>query len=402
MFWVGLSCLTFFVNSIVWDGNVFNWAPVWCDISSRVVLATNVAIPACALCIQRRLYHIVSDPSVTVTKAEKRRAVMVDSLIGLGLPIVAVILAYIVQTRRFDIFEEIGCYPATLNTALSLVLISSLPIILGCITAVYCSLNIWHFWRKRQTMKALLQASTGSINLSRYIRLMILCGIDIVCTIPLGAWGLYNQMTLDVVVPWPGWKAVHANGSLVGQIPSALWRSDQNSITALELTRWSSVMCAIIFFIFFGFADEAKRNYSSALRSVAKRVGYTSFQPDLSASWAYTRGSKTFGRRPMSEASLENVILPVFEKEPQTPTSGKINPFGSPYGSTITVSTTYESDTKRPRSTTSSSEDAESIITPFTPTSATSLVPPPRVHNSDSRRVRPPVFTSPLGGTGGY
>jgi hypothetical protein len=136
-------------------------------------------------------------------------------------------------------------------------------------------------------MKALLQASTGSINLSRYIRLMILCGIDVVCTVPLATWGLYNQMTLDVVVPWPGFKAVHSSPSLVNQIPSVLWRSDHNSVIGLELTRWSSVMCAIIFFIFFGFADEARRNYSSALRSVAKRVGYTSFQPDFSASWVY-------------------------------------------------------------------------------------------------------------------
>lgn len=130
-------------------------------------------------------------------------------------------------------------------------------------------------------MKALLQASAGSLNFSRYIRLMSLSGIDILCTIPLSVWGLYSQMTLDVLVPWPGFKAVHSTPSLVNQIPAALWRSDQNSITALELTRWSSVMCAIIFFMFFGFADEAKRNYSSALRSVAKRVGYTTFTPDF-------------------------------------------------------------------------------------------------------------------------
>jgi len=160
-------------------------------------------------------------------------------------------------------------------------------------------------------------------------------------------------------------------------------------------------MCAIIFFIFFGFADEARRNYSSALRSVAKRVGYTSFQPDLSASWGNTRGSKTFGRRPMSEASLDDVILPVFDKELKTPTSGKMDPFGSPYGSAITVST-FETDIKRPRSLSGSSEDAESINTPFTPTSATTLVPPPRVHNTGSRRVRPPVLMTPLGGAGGF
>jgi pheromone a factor receptor len=32
MFWAGLGCLNMFVNSIVWNGNAINWAPVWCDI----------------------------------------------------------------------------------------------------------------------------------------------------------------------------------------------------------------------------------------------------------------------------------------------------------------------------------------------------------------------------------
>lgn len=131
MFWVGLSSLSFFINSVVWDGNVVNWAPVWCDISeylhisrswirsyhnssgSRIVLATNVAIPACALCIQRRLYHIVSDPAVRVTKAEKRRSVMVDSMIGMGLPLLNIILSELISMicniPVFDTLYSLHC-----------------------------------------------------------------------------------------------------------------------------------------------------------------------------------------------------------------------------------------------------------------------------------------------------
>jgi len=32
MAWVGLACLGLCVNSILWNGNTVNWAPVWCDI----------------------------------------------------------------------------------------------------------------------------------------------------------------------------------------------------------------------------------------------------------------------------------------------------------------------------------------------------------------------------------
>ena len=30
--WTALACLVYFVNSIIWDGNTVNRAPVWCDI----------------------------------------------------------------------------------------------------------------------------------------------------------------------------------------------------------------------------------------------------------------------------------------------------------------------------------------------------------------------------------
>ena len=35
IFWTGFSSFVFFVNSIVWDGNVVNWTPAWCDICEQ-------------------------------------------------------------------------------------------------------------------------------------------------------------------------------------------------------------------------------------------------------------------------------------------------------------------------------------------------------------------------------
>ena len=32
MFWTGIAVLNMFINSIIWDGNAINSAPVWCDI----------------------------------------------------------------------------------------------------------------------------------------------------------------------------------------------------------------------------------------------------------------------------------------------------------------------------------------------------------------------------------
>jgi len=36
MIWTALACLVSFVDSIVWNGNAINWAPVWCDIGTFI------------------------------------------------------------------------------------------------------------------------------------------------------------------------------------------------------------------------------------------------------------------------------------------------------------------------------------------------------------------------------
>jgi pheromone a factor receptor len=109
MMWTGLSCLIQFINSIVWRSSVINYAPVWCDIcrdfpyvliaktqdyflAARFMVGASVAIPACSLCINRRLYHIASVSSVTKTKAQKRRDIMTDLAIGVGIPVLEMIL----------------------------------------------------------------------------------------------------------------------------------------------------------------------------------------------------------------------------------------------------------------------------------------------------------------------
>jgi Pheromone A receptor len=34
MAWSGITCLYQFINSVIWNGNIVNWSPVWCDIGT--------------------------------------------------------------------------------------------------------------------------------------------------------------------------------------------------------------------------------------------------------------------------------------------------------------------------------------------------------------------------------
>jgi len=73
------------------------------------MIGLSVGIPAASLCINRRLYIIASVKSVTVSKAEKRRAILVDLAIGLGIPLLQMILrmlTYVAPSHDSDLYMQ--------------------------------------------------------------------------------------------------------------------------------------------------------------------------------------------------------------------------------------------------------------------------------------------------------
>ena len=69
----------------------------------RIQIALNVAISACSLCINRRLYKIATAKVAVVTNTEKRRAMLIDLLIGLGIPILQIIVGERAQTLTLSL-----------------------------------------------------------------------------------------------------------------------------------------------------------------------------------------------------------------------------------------------------------------------------------------------------------
>jgi len=269
MAWTGVTCLALFINSIVWNGNAINWAPVWCDITSRLYIGTAFAIPATSLCIARRLYLIATVRNVVTTKIEKRRAVLIDFAIGLGVPILGIILQYIAQGHRFNILENVGCYPYTYNTPVGIVLVYVPPIVIGCISGVYAVMGIWAFNKSRKQYNEFLSA--GQLTNHRYARLMCLSGFGSLATIILGSYVLYRNCVYQPIYPWVSWANTHADFHRVDQYPEIIW--SKVSGFDIEFSRWMNVICAFTFFAFFGFAEEARRYYATAAQSVTKRLG---------------------------------------------------------------------------------------------------------------------------------
>ncbi|KAG6813674.1 hypothetical protein H0H92_008522 [Tricholoma furcatifolium] len=103
MIFTSLGCLNLFINSLTWRGGTDNAAPVWCDISTKFMIAVGTALPAASLCISRRLYWNLVGASVPYSSFDVRRCALVDLAIGLSVPIynnIALIFFKITDAHR--------------------------------------------------------------------------------------------------------------------------------------------------------------------------------------------------------------------------------------------------------------------------------------------------------------
>ncbi|KAI0065774.1 STE3-like pheromone receptor [Artomyces pyxidatus] len=266
LFWTALGCFVGFINSLVWNNNTRNSAPVWCDISGRLLLAVSVALPAATLCITRRLYAITS-----LSVIAPRRQLTTDLLLGFGIPGLQTILVYVVQTNRFDIYEEFGCFIPISNNILAYVLIYSLPLILGTVSGYFGITSLYRFIRGRREVDRLVE-TVNSLNRSWYIRLVTLACADVVATVPLASYQTYTWARSATYRTWIPWNEVHNNFSHVGQFPSEFWKSHPAYSTPLELMRWMDVVAALSFFLVFGTSSEAVRHYRMVLRYLASKM----------------------------------------------------------------------------------------------------------------------------------
>lgn len=116
-------------------------------------------------------------------------------------------------------------------------------------------------------------SSTPSLTMNRYFRLMSLAMTEILFTIPIATYGLYLNITSRPIYPWKSWSDIHFDWYTIDTYPASYLRFNQTALITLELSRWTVVFCAFTFFAFFGFADEARRNYKRIFMEVTQRFG---------------------------------------------------------------------------------------------------------------------------------
>jgi pheromone a factor receptor len=104
--------------------------------------------------------------------------------------------------------------------------------------------------------------------------------------------------------------------------------------------RWATVACALLFFAYFGFADEVIKNYRGAFNSVAKRMGYSTTVSGMGDGVDWVRSLARFSsfvmltsfhsatsKYPLSSSSSHGATLPVFIRKNTTQKRGSFDSF---------------------------------------------------------------------------
>ena len=123
--------------------------------ASRFQIGLGIAIPSAVLVILFRLYKISSMSNTGMTKAEKRRSIIIDLSVGLGIPFLYMPLGgcfpytrnsmrglthsleYIVQSNRFNIIEDIGCMWTVYNTPVAWILFHPWPLFISALACAF-------------------------------------------------------------------------------------------------------------------------------------------------------------------------------------------------------------------------------------------------------------------------
>ncbi|KAF8597848.1 STE3-domain-containing protein [Ceratobasidium sp. AG-I] len=262
--WTLVGNIVFMVNSLVWAGNLKNPAPIWCDISTKLIMAMSVGITAASLCINRRLYNIATIKSVTHMRGSKRRDAIIDLSLGVGLPILIMILHYVVQGHRFDIIEDVGCWPSVYNTLLAVPMILMWPVLISVASFIYAGLSIRAFLETRRQFTQVLSNSNSGLNMSRYFRLMALAATEMLFSLPFSLWILVTNMT-GILNPWVSWEDTHQNFGHINFIPRVYIEALPHVKLVMDINRWITPAGGFLFFAYFGLAGEASAEYRRAL-----------------------------------------------------------------------------------------------------------------------------------------
>ncbi|PVG02650.1 STE3-domain-containing protein [Serendipita vermifera] len=271
--WTFFGLLMCMVNTIVWHGNIRHPHPVWGDICQAYFAIMPVGIAGSTFCVQYRLWSIARSKMVFITKQEKRRQKYSTYFLCLGLPLLVCLLHYVVQGHRQNVVEDLGPTAQTYNVTLAFAIYYIWEPGICLISAIFSVMTIRLFLAQRKEFDAVLASGSTNINKDRYFRLLWLAATAVVIHLPLASWALIVNATAFTVHPWISWEDTHSNYMRISYFTRFLLSQNRQNVTFYSISYWAVVLCGVNFFIFFGFGEEASKQYKVILGAILRPFG---------------------------------------------------------------------------------------------------------------------------------
>ncbi|KAJ7616405.1 fungal pheromone STE3G-protein-coupled receptor [Roridomyces roridus] len=252
------------VDAAIWSGNVDIVAPVWCDIATKIILGAKTSVTGCSLCLAMQLHRIAN----CAVRPRGWRDRVAELGLCWGFAFVIMGLHYIVQGHRFDIIQDLGCWPAIYVSWPSILILTAPQLGAAVLALVYSTLAFVEIYRRRRTFRTVMEkCGTGAgraITPAQYFRLLL-------TVVFVGSYVVFNSVSAstafaDGLQPWTNWTDVHSRFSFIGQYTPEDPDPNLGDIYAFWL---ALPLTGLLFFVIFGIGAEANREYGDIWKAVA-------------------------------------------------------------------------------------------------------------------------------------
>ncbi|KAH9977174.1 GPCR fungal pheromone mating factor [Lactifluus volemus] len=260
--WFFLCNLIHGINAILWSGNQNVQAPLWCDISSVVLLGAMVALPGCFLCISRRLEAITSIHMVD-QKRGKTFDRSFEAVVCFLFPALYMSLHTIVQDHRFVILEDYGCQAAVYNSLPALIIVWSPPLCISVIGILYCLSAVINVSKHRERYTS--SRSKPEISLSLFTRRIAFAIGGMLYVAVVYAFVL-SSIATSGLLPWLSVSQTRSQVMDIDTVPSPSQMSIQSELIWWFIPVWSLLLCILC-----AFGKETQNGYHSTFNWLSRR-----------------------------------------------------------------------------------------------------------------------------------
>ncbi|KAH6654253.1 pheromone A receptor-domain-containing protein [Truncatella angustata] len=265
------------LNASIWpDDDMAKW---WdgtglCDFQAFITFPLDTLYAACIFAIMRNLaQRLRLKRANNLTPPERRRRMLVQSLIIFPVPIVQLALMWFVTSNRYAIAPVIGCLGAFDTSWFKVAVLGIPPATFAVATIPYAFLTWKRFREISKTTKVALTANTRSSSRVRQrtrIRLYQMALSIIVPYVPLQMvfFGVNLTTTMRNLHPY-NYYSIHHNPDHPWS--AIIFYNSWDVAFSVMNQPWINIFTTIPIVLFFGMTDEANEAYRRFLTRL--RIG---------------------------------------------------------------------------------------------------------------------------------